>query len=172
VPGQRQKGGELNRQHGAPRRVLARDKLLEEGLVGGKVGEVARAAQLERFAKAALEMPMRGLDRAVLMADAGVVAGWLHAVVAAELGIARGLVLLAREIAVSRREPVGAMFARHTTELPERFLKTLGKGGEALAAADRLDVLPAAEGEPEMVEQMRERRARNRHREAPAIGEI
>ena len=117
-------------------------------------------------------MPVRGLDRAVLVADAGVVAGRLHAVVAAELGVARRLVLLAREIAVGRREPVGAMFARHAAELPKRFLKTLGERGEALAAADRLDVLPAAEGEPEMVEQMRERRAGNRHREAAAVGEI
>ena len=79
-----------------------------KGLVDGKVGEVARAAQLERSAEAGLEMPVRGLDRAVLVANAGVVAGRLHAVVAAELGVARRLVLPAREIAVGRREPVGA----------------------------------------------------------------
>ena len=50
------------------------------------------------------------------------------------------------------------MLVRHAAKLPKRFLKTLGECGEALTAADRLDVLPAAEGKPEMVEQMRERR--------------
>jgi len=91
---------------------------------------------------------------------------------AAELGVARRLVLLVREIAIGRRESVGAMLARHATQLPKRLLHTFGERGEALAAADRLDVLPAAEGEPEVIEQMREWRASDSHLKHAAIGEI
>jgi len=156
VPRQRQEGGEFDGEDGTPWRILARDKLLQKGLVGGKVGEVPRAAQLERLTETGLEMPMRGFDRTVLVADAGVVAGRLHAVMAAELGVACRLVLLVRKIAIGRRKSVGAMLARHAAQLPERLLHTLGERGEALATADRLDILPAAEGEPELVEKMRE----------------
>ena len=64
------------------------------------------------------------------------------------------------------------MLARHAAQLPERLLEAFGQCGEALAAADRLDILPAAKCEPEMIEQMRERRAGDCHRKATAIGEI
>src|SRR5438552_8743276 len=57
---------------------------------GGEAGEVPRAAQFECLMEARLQVAVRGLDRAILVADAGVVAGWLHAVVAAELGTAHG----------------------------------------------------------------------------------
>src|SRR5258708_34216901 len=50
--------------------------------------------------EARLQVAVRGLDRAILVADAGVVAGWLHAVVAAELGIARGF---SRSVGAVRR---------------------------------------------------------------------
>ena len=104
--------------------------------------------------------------------DAGVVARRLHAVMATKLGIARCLIVLVREIAIDRREPVGAMLARHAAQLPERLLEAFGQCGEALAAADRLDILLAAKCEPEMIEQMRDRRAGDRHHKATAIGEI
>ena len=73
--------------------ILAGDRLGEEGLIGGEIGEVARAAQLKRLPDRALEMAMRGLDRAVLVGHAGIVAGRLDAIVATELGVALGLVL-------------------------------------------------------------------------------
>ena len=50
-----------------------------------------------------------------------------------------------------------AIIAWYPTQLPERFLETLGQRSKALAAADRLDVLPAAVGEPEMVRLVRRR---------------
>ena len=106
------------------------------------------------------------------MRDAGIVAGRLHPVMAAERGVALGLVLLGREIAIGGRQPVGAVLAGNAAELPERFLQALGQRGEALAAANRLDVLPAPEGEPEMVEQMLERLAGDRHGETAGMGEV
>ncbi len=169
---QREQRGKLDGDLFAPPGILAGDELLEESLVGGQVGKVPCTAQFERLVEAGLQMAVRGLDRSVLVADAGVVAGRLHAVMATELGIARRLVVSAGEVAVSRREPVGAMRARHPAELPERLLDAFGERGEALSAADCLDVLPAAEGEPEMVEEMRERLAAEGDAKAAAGGEI
>src|SRR5205085_2286696 len=169
---QREQRSKLNSDLFPPPGILAGDELLEEGLVGSEVGEVPSPAQFECLIEAGLQMAVRGLDRAVLVADAGIVAGWLHAVMATELGIARRLIVSAGQVAVSRREPVGAMRARHPAELPERLLDAFGERGEALAAADRLDVLPAAEGEPEMIQQMGERLATEGNAQPAAVGEI
>ena len=57
-------------------------------------------------------------------------------------------------------------------ELPERFLQTFGQGGEALTALNGANMLPAREGEPEVIEHMPERLAANRHREAVGMGEV
>jgi hypothetical protein len=64
------------------------------------------------------------------------------------------------------------MRRRRPAQLPQRFLQTLGQRGEALAALDRLDVLPAGERQPEVVEQVRERRAVDRHRQARRVSEV
>ena len=109
---------------------------------------------------------MGGLDGAVLVGKAGIVAGRLEPVMGAELGIALGLVLAVGEVAIGGREPVGAVLARHAAELPERLLQSFGESGEALAALIALRKLPAREGEPEVVEEVRERPAGDRHGEA------
>lgn len=57
-------------------------------------------------------------------------------------------------------------------KLPERLLHALGQGSEALAALDRLDVLPAREGQPEVEEQIIERNARDLHLERGRVGEV
>src|SRR5688500_18963383 len=101
-------------------------------------------------------MAVGGFDRSVLVGDAGIVAGRLQAVMVAEGSIGLGLVLALGEIAIGRREPVGAMLVRDAAELPERLLQPFGESREALSAADRFDEAPAGIGEPEMVEQMRE----------------
>src|SRR5260221_3850434 len=93
---QRLERRELDCDRRAPARVLARDEVLEEGLVGDEIVEVARAAQQKRLLEPGLEMAVCGLDRAVLVADAGIVAGRLHAVVAAALRLAWPPVLPAR----------------------------------------------------------------------------
>ena len=169
---QRQQRLELDTDRVTPARVLARNKFLQQGLVGSEVGEVARAAQLQRLLETGLQMAVRRFHRAVLVADAGIVAGRIHAVVAAELGIACRLVVLAGQVPVGRGKSIGTMRARHPTQLPQRLLQPLGERREALAAADRFDVLPATVGEPEMIKQMRERLAVQRHAEPAAVGEI
>ena len=64
------------------------------------------------------------------------------------------------------------MLAGHAAELPERLLQTFGQGGEALPALDGADMLPAREGEPEVIEHMIERPAADGHREAVGMGEV
>ena len=51
------------------------------------------------------------------------------------------------------------MLARDAAEGPERVLEVLGQRGEALAAEHDGGVLPAAVGQDEVVEPVRERRA-------------
>ena len=67
---------------------------------------------------------MAGLDGAVLVGNAGVVAGRRHAVVGAQRLIALSLILqgIALEIAERRREAVAAMLERRAAKRPERVL--------------------------------------------------
>ena len=64
------------------------------------------------------------------------------------------------------------MLARHAAELPEGVLQSFGESGEALAAADRLEKAPARVGEPEVVEQVRERPAGEGDAELGPVGEV
>ena len=106
------------------------------------------------------------------MRHAGIVAGRLQTIVAAEGGVALGLVIAVGEVAIGGREPVGAVLARHAAELPKRLLQALGQGGVALPALNDTDMLPAREGEPEVVEHVLERPAGKGHREAVGMGEV
>ena len=59
--------------------VAASDGLVHEAAVGGQIREVARAAQQELVEKRLLQLPMRTLDRSVLVRDAAIVARqWAH----------------------------------------------------------------------------------------------
>ena len=76
------------------------------------------------------------------------------------------------EIAIGGREPVGAVLARHAAELPQRLLQALGQSREAFPALNGAHMLPAREGEPEVIEHMLERLAGDRHREGVGMGEV
>ena len=117
---------------------------------------------------------MRPLDGAVLMGDAGGVAGRAHAVMGAERLVAAGLVLggVAAEVAEGGGEAVGAVLPGRATERPEGILQPLGEGGEALAAEHHADVLPAGEGEAEVVEPVLERLAGDADAERGGLGEV
>ncbi len=132
VGGQRREGGALHRQGVAHGGVPAQSVVLQERLIGGQIGEVLRAAQLQRLAQAELEMTVSRLHRSVLVGETGIVAGRLQAVVPAEGGVGLGFVVAGGEVAVGGREPIGAVLAGHAAELPEGILQTFGERGEAL----------------------------------------
>ena len=105
------------------------------------------------------QVAVGGLDRAVLVGDAAVVAAGGHAVVVAERSVADGPVLihLRCEIAERRGEAVAPMLARRAAERPERVLETRGERHEALAAGHDMSMLEAAEGEAEVIPSPRTR---------------
>jgi hypothetical protein len=63
--------------------VATTDDLIDKAAVVGQIVEIAGASQQKRVLDGALEMAVRPLDGAVLMGDAGIVAGRRHAVMAA-----------------------------------------------------------------------------------------
>jgi len=79
---------------------------------------------------------------------------------------------VARQVAVGRRQAVGAVLARHAAEAEERVLEVLGECREALATEDDADVLPAAVGQDEVVEAVVERRAGDGDAELAGVGEV
>jgi hypothetical protein len=76
------------------------------------------------------------------------------------------------EIAEGGRQTVAAMQQRRLAERPQRVLQPLGQRHEALAAKHDMTVLPAREGQPEMIEPMVERLAGNADAEIAHVGEI
>jgi hypothetical protein len=67
----------------APSRIVPADYLVEELPVGVEVGKITRSSQQQLIAKRPLEMPVRALDGAVLMREAGVVARRCHSIMRA-----------------------------------------------------------------------------------------
>ena len=136
------------------------DDVAHEAAIGLERVEVAVAPQHQRLIEGALEVPVGSLDRAVLMREAAVVARRGHAVVPAELAVAGGEVVLLLQVLEGGRQAVGAMLGGNAARLPERVLQPVCQGGEALAALDHLGMLPAREGEGEVVEPVLERQRR------------
>src|SRR5450631_2537792 len=117
-------------------------------------------------------MPVRGLDAAVLVAKATVVARAEHAVVLEQRHVARGEVLFFAQVLERRREAVAAVLLRGTAGLPQGVLQSLGERLEALAAFDHLHVLPAREGEHEVVEDVSEPQASDRDAQLAHASEV
>lgn len=117
---------------------------------------------------------MGPLDRAVLVSDAAVVGRRRHPVVAAQRLVARGPVRprFAVEVAERRGQAVAAVLLGGAAEAPERVLEARGQGDEALATEHDVGVLEAAEGETEVVEPVRERRARDGDAQPGCVGEV
>lgn len=167
-------GGRLDPECGLAAAVAPGDELVDEAAPVGEAGEVARAAQDQGLVEGGLEVAVVGLDRAVLVRLAGVVAAGRHAVVDTEGLIAAGDVLgrHAVEVTVRGREAVGAMLARNAAQRPEGVLQVLAQGGEALAAKHDGDMLPAAIGENEMVEPVGQGLTGDGDGEFPGVDEV
>ena len=154
--------------------IAAADDLVDEAAIGGQIVEIARSPHQQRVIDGALEMAVRAFDGAVLMGDAGIVAGRRHAVMAAQLLVAARQILagIPVQIAECRRQAVAAVLARNPAERPERVLQAFGQGNEALAAEHDMGMLEAGIGEPEMVEPVIERLAGDGDAGAAHVGEI
>src|SRR5271156_4404181 len=177
-------GGAARRRRGKPApfqldplavvAIAPTDDLVDEAAIGIEIVEVPAAAQQQRVFERLLEMAMRALDRAVLVREAGVVAGWRHAVMAAERLVALRQILLrvGIEIAEGGRQAIAAMLLGNAAERPQRILQALGQRDEALAAEHNMGMLETRECQSEMIEPMRQRNAGNRDAERARVGEV
>src|SRR5262245_28762452 len=76
------------------------------------------------------------------------------------------------EVAERRRQAVAAVLFRHTTQRPQRVLQAFGERHEALATQHNMGMLEARERQPEVIEPVVERFARNRDAEPAHVGEV
>jgi len=155
----------------APAGVTLREQLPEERLVGGLAGKVPAAAQHQGLVQGPLELAVALLDVAVLVGLAGVDGLAAHPVVAQQ-----GLVTLLEDLPVApgghrRRQAVGAVDLRDAAQLPPGVLHARAEALEALGEADRTR-LPVRVGQHVVVHQVREGRARDRHAQVGAVGEV
>ena len=154
--------------------IVAADDLIDERTIRAEIVEVLAASHQKGVTDGALEMAMAAFDRSVLVGNALVVACRRHAIMGAQFLVASCQVLprIGTEIAESRRQAVAAVVERRPAKGPERVLQPFGQGDEALAAENNVGVFEAGPGKPEVVEQMIERLARDRHAQATHIGKI
>ncbi len=108
------------------------------------------------------------------MGDAAVVARGLHAVVGAQLLVTAGEVIAGCliQIVVGSRQAVGAVLPRDAAEQPQGVLTAAAQGDEALAAEHHLSVLEPGVGQPEVVQQMDQRRTGDGDAEVSGGGEV
>jgi hypothetical protein len=154
--------------------VMAGENLVDKAAIAGQTIEVAAAAQQQGGLDGLLEMAVRTLDTAILMGDAGVVARRFHGEMGAKRLVARGQVLGRGVVKVAkrRREAVGAMFARRTTQGEQGVLQPRGQGGKTLPAQDHMAMLEARMGHPEMIEDMVQGGAGDGNAQGGQVGEI
>lgn len=96
--------GRLDPECGLAAAIAPGDDLVDEVAPVGEAGEVARAAQDQRLVESGLEVAVVGLDGAVLVRLAGVVAAGRHAVVGAEGLVSPGDILGGLAVEVSMPE--------------------------------------------------------------------
>src|SRR5580704_13516235 len=119
-------------------------------------------------------MAVRAFDRTVLMRYASIVAGRLHAVMRAQRLIATRLILpcVVIEIAEGGGQAVAAMLQRGAAERPQRILQPLGQCNKALTAEHHMSVLPAREGQAEVIEPVIQRHTGDADAVIAHLGEI
>jgi hypothetical protein len=164
--------GQLLGQAGLTAAVGLLEQLPQESRVVLAAGEVPAAPQHQGLIQRPLELVVALLDVAVLVALAGLNGLALQAVVAQQ-GLVASLEGLGpcRPRLDGRRQPVGAVHRRHPAQLPEGVLQALAEALQALRKTDR-SRLPIGVGEHEVVDQVGERAAVDRHAQVRAVGEI
>src|SRR5690606_30743403 len=112
-------------------RITAGDDVPYEAATGLERVEGAVAPQQQRLVEGALAMPVGGLDRAVLVRQAAVVARGARVVMPAKLAVARREVILLLQVPEGGRQAIGAVLGRDAAGLPERILQAVRQGGGA-----------------------------------------
>ena len=132
--------------------VAAADDVVDETPPCRKVVEVSRGAQQQSIGERSLEMAVGALDRAILVADAGIVAGRRHAVMGAECFVALRQILLGIgvEITEGRRETVAATLLGNAAHRPQGVLEPFRQRDKTFAAEHDVGVFEAGKGQSEV----------------------
>jgi hypothetical protein len=163
--------GQLRRYRRLPRLVPPPDQLAQEPLVGGAIGEVPAAAQQQRLRHGLLEAPVALLAIAVLVSAGRVGRLAAHPVVRQQRRVPRREPL-GLAVGVDRqRHPVRAVTRRHPVQRPEGVLQPRAEAREALGEAHH-DVFPVRVGQHEVVHEVVERLAGDRHPQAAHVREV
>jgi hypothetical protein len=168
---QRPQTGQLRGQPLLPAGIAAGHQFLDEPPILRSAGKVATAPQQQRLLQRLLEPVVRLLAVAILMA-AGRVGRFRFQAVMAQKRPILGRVLLELTLVMHRqRHAVGAMPRRHTAQRGQRVLQPLTQAGKTLRGAHR-HVLPVRVRQDKMVDQVRERLARDGHAQRLHVREI
>jgi hypothetical protein len=159
---QRTQHGDLLGQPRPPAGVELLQDLTQEPRVRLPAGEVTAAAQHQRLVNGLLEAPVPLLDVTVLVGVAGLDLLPQKSVVPQQRLVAAGELLGVRQVVDRRAQPVGAVPQRHAPQLPQGVLQPLAEALQALGKADRRR-LPVGVGQHEVVRQVGERLALDRH---------
>jgi hypothetical protein len=159
---------------GLPSQVALLDQVLQEAVVRGTLRKIAAPAGAQRLVDGALELTVLLFDVAVLMGNAEVVGGRLQTVMHHQQAVAllgpRTFIRIQR---VDRgAEVIGAMLAGNAAnDLPHARLEAFDQRLEAFREADpdRLDIRVH---QHQVVDQVRERHAAQRHVQAIHVGEV
>ena len=171
---QRPEHGAFGVDAGTVASVVATDDLGDEGPIGSEVVEVTGAAQQQGLFDGALEVAVGAFDAAVLVGLAAVVARGAHAIVVAQLLVAAGEIVSGGliEVVVGGRQAVGTVLFRDRTEQPQGVLAAAAQGDEALAAEHYVSIFEARVGQPEVIQQMRQRHTADSDAEVSGGGEV
>ena len=119
-------------------------------------------------------MPVRTLDRPVLVRPAPVVPDPLHPVVRQQRLVAPSLVLprVALQVPERRRQAVRPVLLRDSAQSPQRVLQPLGQRDEALPAQHHRRMAEPRVLQPEVVQLVRQRLPGDRHLQSSAVREV
>ena len=136
--------------------------------------EIPRAPQQQRILDRPLQVPVRTLDRTVLVGPAPVVPAPLHVVVLQQRLIPRRQVLprVPLQVPKRRRQAVRPVLLRHAAQRPQRVLKPPGQRHVALPAQHHRRMAEPRVLQPEVVQLVRQRLPGDAHLQRPGIGEV
>jgi hypothetical protein len=155
------------------REIAVAHQVLHKALVGRPRGELAATSYAQCLIKRLFEAEVGLLHIAILMGDARIIPGRLHAVVPHEglVTLGEGFLLIAGQMANCCAQMVGAMLGRNASQLPERlfdaFCQCLKGFAEAHTYRFHIGVR-----QHEMIQQMGKGLSVDRHLQIAHVGEI
>ena len=163
--------GQLRSQGSLTPRVALPRQVLQKDLVGWSVGKIPAAPQQQGLRHRLLETPVALFTIAVLVRAGGVGSFGSYSVMRHQ-GPVLGGELLGLAVRVHRQtHAVGTVAPRRTAQGPHRVLKALAQAGEALREAHGY-VFPVRVRQHEVVQQMIEQLAGDRHAQAAHVREV